>query len=70
MFKFEGRVYHSPLLPAAPERVIPQLDAVAPFVDRILIYEYPGLINKPGSNAYTAQQGANELYKALINRQK
>ncbi len=70
MFKFEGKVYHSPLLPAAPERVIPQLESVAPFVDRILIYEYPGLINKPGSGAYAAQPGANELYSALLKRQK
>ncbi len=62
VFEFEGKVYHSALLPAKFERVKQQLQNVAPFVDRILIYEYPGLINPANSSAYNAQPGAAELY--------
>ena len=68
MFTFEGDTYHSALLPADPERVKKQLEAVAPWVEKILIYQYPGLINKPGSAAYKAQPGAEELYNALFGK--
>lgn len=70
VFRFEGQVYHSALLPAPVERVRKQLDAVTPFVDRILIYEYPGLVSRPGSTAYPAQPGAAELYTGLLENQK
>ncbi len=49
VFRFAGTVYKSALLPAPAERVIRQLEAVSPFVEKILIFEYPGLINRPGS---------------------
>lgn len=39
-FEFEGPVYQSPLLPAPKERLERQLEAVSPYVDRILIYQY------------------------------
>lgn len=39
-FSFEGKVYDSPLLAAPEERVRRQAEAVFPFVDRVLIYEY------------------------------
>ena len=68
MFTFEGDTYRSALLPADPERVKKQLEAVSPWVEKILIYQYPGLINKPGSAAYKAQPGAEELYNALFGK--
>src|SRR5690606_40438609 len=40
VFEFEGDVYRSALLPAAPERVLAQLEAVSEFVEKIFIYQY------------------------------
>ena len=42
----------SPLIPAPFERVLAQLEAVSPFVDKILMYQYQGLMNRPGSRAF------------------
>lgn len=33
-FQFEGEVYHSPLLPAPPQRLRQQLEAVSPYVEK------------------------------------
>jgi len=43
IFTFAGEVYRSALLPAPPERIQAQLDAVEPYVDQILAYTYQGL---------------------------
>ena len=45
IFDFEGDVYKSALIPAPAERVKKQLENVAPFVDKILVYQYLGLMN-------------------------
>lgn len=45
-FSFEGPVYDSPLLAAPKERVMRQVEAVSPFVDRVLIYEYQVRLGK------------------------
>jgi len=66
VFRFAGPVYKSALLPAPAERVIRQLEAVSPFVEKILIYEYPGLINRPGSPAFAGPPESVELYKGLV----
>ena len=52
LFRFEGAPYRSPLLPASPDRVAEQLAAVGPYVDKILVYQYQGMVNRPGSSAY------------------
>lgn len=39
-FDFEGEVYHSPLIPAPEERIRRQIEAVSPYVDRILMYQH------------------------------
>lgn len=66
VFRFEGKVYNSALLPAPPERVIQQLEAVSPYVEKILIYQYGGLINKPGSPAFAGPEESVNLYNELV----
>ncbi len=66
VFRFEGKVYNSALLPASPERVIAQLEAVSPYVEKILIYQYGGLINKPGSPAFAGPEESVNLYNELV----
>jgi hypothetical protein len=62
IFEFEGKVYESALLPASFERVRRQLEAVAPFVDTVLVYQYQGMMNKPGSVAFAGPQDSTRLY--------
>ena len=66
-FQFEGEVYHSALLPAPFERLQKQLEAVSPYVEEILIYEYPGLFSKPGSSAFAGHPSAAKLYADYMN---
>lgn len=63
-FQFEGEVYHSPLLPAPPQRLRQQLEAVSPYVDKILIYQYQGLLNAPGTSAFCGHPDSEALYRA------
>ena len=65
VFRFAGKVYNSALLPAPPGRVIRQLEAVSPYVEKILIFQYGGLINRPGSPSFAGPAGSVELYKGL-----
>lgn len=65
VFRFEGKVYQSALLPAPAERVIRQLEAVSPFVEKIFIYQYTGLLNKPGSLAFAGHPDSRVLYEEL-----
>lgn len=53
----------SPLIPAPFQRVRKQLEAVSPFVDRVLIYQYQGLMNKPGSKAFAGHPDSTRLYQ-------
>ncbi len=62
-FRFDGPVAWSPLLPAPFERLIKQMEAISPYVDNILIYQYQGLFNKPGTSAYAGAEGSEKLYQ-------
>lgn len=66
IFEFESKVYNSPLLPASAERVIPQLEAVSEYVDKIFIYQYTGMLNKPGTTLFTGFDNGKSLYQSLV----
>ena len=62
VFEFEGDVYTSALYPAAMERSELQIKSISPFVDEILIYQYQGMFNKPGTTAFCGHPGSIQLY--------
>jgi len=62
IFEFEGEVYNSALMPAAFDRVRRQLEAVSSSVDQILVYQYLGLMNRPGSMAFAGSPQSTQLY--------
>jgi hypothetical protein len=66
VFKFEGEVYKSALLPAPYERVVAQLEAVSPFVEKIFIYQYQGMLNKPGSTVFAGHTDSEKLHRKLF----
>lgn len=65
LFTFEGAVYRSALIPAPAERIKKQIEAVSPYVEEILCYQYPGLLNKPGTSAFCGHPGSVKLYEDL-----
>jgi len=62
VFEFEGEVYNSPLTPADFDRVLKQMEDISPFVEHILIYQYMGIMNKPGSKALAGPPDSERLY--------
>lgn len=67
IFEFEGDVHKSALRPARFERVQRQLEAVSPWVDETLVYQYMGMMNKPGSAAFAGSPLSTRLYTDYIN---
>jgi hypothetical protein len=62
IFEFEDHVYGSALMPAPFDRVRQQLEAVSPWVDEILVYQYLGMMNKPGSAVFAGSPQSARLY--------
>ncbi len=70
VFQFEGPVYTTPLHPAPIERIIKQLEGISPFVERVLIFQYPGIMSKPGTPARVSTPEATRLYTEYAEYRK
>ena len=64
IFDFEGDVYRSPLVPAPMERIARQLAVAGRYAERILVYQYLGLMNPPASGAFAGHPDSVTLYRA------
>lgn len=62
IFQFEAKPYRSPVHAAPFERVLQQMAAVSPFVDEILIYQYIGLVNQPGTKAFAGREPTSTAF--------
>ena len=62
IFDCEGEVYKTALVPASFDRVKLQLEAVSPWVDKILVYQYLGMMNQPGTTAFAGSPASARLY--------
>ena len=60
---FEGVVYKSALVPAKFERVQKQIENVAPYVDKILSYQYLGIMNPADSPSFAGHPDSVKLYE-------
>jgi hypothetical protein len=67
IFEFEGDVYKSALIPASIDRILKQMEDISPFVENILVYQYLGIMNKPGSIASVGHPDSGKLYTDYMN---
>jgi len=67
IFEFEGDVYKSALIPADFERILKQMEDISPFVENILVYQYLGIMDKPGSIAAVGHPNSGKLYNDYLN---
>ena len=49
--------------PADIDRLTHQIDAICDYVDEILVYEYIGIMNKPGTIAYAGHPDSVSYYE-------
>ncbi len=66
LFDFEGVVYNSALLPAPFERIKKQLENAAPYCDKILCYQYLGIMNPAVSPSFSGHPDSAKLYEDYI----
>lgn len=63
LFDFEGMVYKSALIPSSIDRISRQIENVAPYVDKILCYQYPGIMNPADSLSFAGHENSIKLYE-------
>ncbi len=67
LFDFEAAVYRSALIPGKIERISRQLENVAPYADKILSYQYLGLMNPGNSPCFAGHPDSLKLYEDYKN---
>ncbi len=63
LFDFEGVVYKSALVPGKFERIQKQIENAAPYVDKILSYQYLGIMNPADSPSFAGHPDSAKLYE-------
>ena len=63
LFDFEGVVYKSALVPGKFERIQKQIENAAPYVDKILSYQYLGIMNPADSLSFAGHPDSAKLYE-------
>ena len=63
LFDFEGMVYKSALVPSSIERISRQIENVAPYCDKILSYQYLGIMNPRDSLSFAGHKDSAKLYE-------
>ena len=69
LFDFEGEVYASALIPADIRRIERQIAALSPYADELLCYEYVGIMNRPGTEAFCGREDSvsfRNAYRELL----
>lgn len=66
LFDFEGMVYNSALIPAPFERIQKQIENVAPYADKILCYQYLGIMNPPVTDSFAGHESSVRLYEEYV----
>jgi len=66
IFNFEAEIYRSGAIAAPFERVLRQLADVSPYVEHILVYQYQGMMNKPGTIAFAGHKDSEKLYSDYV----
>ena len=68
IFEFQGDVYNSALIPAPLERVLNKAEGrLAMEPDKILVYQYLGMMNQPGTTAFAGSPASSKLYTDYQN---
>ncbi len=67
LFDFEGIVYKSALIPAKIERIAKQIENVAPYCDKIISYQYLGIMNPADSLSFAGHPDSAKLFEDYKN---
>jgi len=68
IFDFEGEVYKSALAPAELERISFQIETAARHVEKVLVYQYQGMLNPASSPALCGHPRSTDLYAGLAGK--